>query len=558
MKRQLTIAATAFLSVAALQAQSVADAARFGTTSISGTARYRSMAGAFGALGGDPSCMNDNPAGLAIYRKTSLFSFTPNFKTTSGTAFGSEQTTEKRTNVSMSNMSAIFSFPSSNSDRLVNFTMGIGFERKFDNHSRYNVVLDYCDGCFGDYLKNQANDYLDGKIVAHHAFDWNSETQAPILSMMGYDCYAFEEMPGNEKIVRNPIFDEPYSTHRLTGPNDEADVFQLLYVDEHTRLDQYTISGALNFNDMLYVGASIKISDFSSVISTEFDEQYAYDYDKSYILYDNNFETKGSGVGINLGLLWMPIDNWRIGAAIHTPTWSDFEENYEGWMTTDDDRFIDNDWSGYNAGWRYCFDTPWEYQFSTAYVIGTRGLVSLEYDLRDFSSLRYRKNSDFTVSRSYFTDFNTAIKDYQKLQHTLKIGGEYRITKQWSARAGYAFVTSPWEESARRGWLNVANPDGTLRHDEVKWNNYTNKEYTNIQNILYYSTTKPNYQTQGNQYYWTCGAGWRGKQWTLDAAYMYHYTRYNVAAYPDDFGYCEPVGVSMKEHSFDLTVGYRF
>jgi len=39
---------------------------------IIGTARYSSMAGAFGALGGDPSAIKDNPAGLGIYRKSEL------------------------------------------------------------------------------------------------------------------------------------------------------------------------------------------------------------------------------------------------------------------------------------------------------------------------------------------------------------------------------------------------------------------------------------------------------------------------------------------------------
>ena len=58
--------------------QAVADAVRFGSSNITGTARYRSMAGAFGALGGDPSAMTDNPAGIGIYRGNSEISFTPN------------------------------------------------------------------------------------------------------------------------------------------------------------------------------------------------------------------------------------------------------------------------------------------------------------------------------------------------------------------------------------------------------------------------------------------------------------------------------------------------
>lgn len=569
MKRQLTIAATAFLSVAALQAQysfdpalSIVDATRFGSTNISGTARYRSMAGAFGALGGDPSCMNDNPAGLAIYRGTNLFSFTPNLTQADTHSKGSQSMNSNYSNASMSNMSAIFSFRTPTSDNLVNFTMGIGFERKYQKQTTYDIALDQCEGSFSQYLTNQANYYLDGKVSAQDAFSFEnlSKSQAQYLSRMAWDCYAVEEYPDNHKVVRDPIFDEPYSTTRRTTPNDEAEVYQRLHVRETTRLDQYSISGAFNFNDMFYIGATLNISDFSSILQSNFDEYYSPDFNKSYIKYDNWYETKGSGIGLNVGLLWMPIDNWRIGAAIHTPTWNDFEDSYDGSMTTDDERLSDwsDPWSTLGSYWQYCFNTPWEYQLSTAYIIGTRGLISVEYDMRDFSSLRYKQSDRYSLTTGYLDDINTAVEDYLQMQHTIKVGGEYRINRQWSARAGYAFVTSPYKENARRGWLYTENSDGSIYNGDVNWNNYSDKEYTNIQNLLYYSTTKPNYQTEGNQYYLTCGAGWRGKQWYIDAAFMFHKTGLTACAYPDDFGYAEPVDVDLKEKSFDVTIGYKF
>ena len=49
-------------------AQTDIDALRYSQTSIAGTARFTSMAGAFGALGGDFSSLATNPAGVAIYR----------------------------------------------------------------------------------------------------------------------------------------------------------------------------------------------------------------------------------------------------------------------------------------------------------------------------------------------------------------------------------------------------------------------------------------------------------------------------------------------------------
>ena len=50
-----------------LPAQDITDAVRYGIDHIQGTARFHSLGGAFGALGGDLSAVNVNPAGSAIF-----------------------------------------------------------------------------------------------------------------------------------------------------------------------------------------------------------------------------------------------------------------------------------------------------------------------------------------------------------------------------------------------------------------------------------------------------------------------------------------------------------
>ena len=79
MKRIIASAVAILLVAASVNAQNIVNAAHIGSESISGTARYRSMAGAFGALGGDPSVITDNPAGLAIYRGTNVLTITPHW-----------------------------------------------------------------------------------------------------------------------------------------------------------------------------------------------------------------------------------------------------------------------------------------------------------------------------------------------------------------------------------------------------------------------------------------------------------------------------------------------
>ena len=48
------------------------DAYRYVQTETGGTARFLGMGGAFGALGGDISVLNVNPAGLAVYRSSEV------------------------------------------------------------------------------------------------------------------------------------------------------------------------------------------------------------------------------------------------------------------------------------------------------------------------------------------------------------------------------------------------------------------------------------------------------------------------------------------------------
>ena len=47
--------------------QDISDAVRYSTETTLGTARFKSMSGAFGALGGDLSAVSVNPAGSAIF-----------------------------------------------------------------------------------------------------------------------------------------------------------------------------------------------------------------------------------------------------------------------------------------------------------------------------------------------------------------------------------------------------------------------------------------------------------------------------------------------------------
>src|SRR5690606_18281801 len=64
-KNLLLLVGLAFMCSA--YAQEGQDALRYSLSEIQGTARYRAISGAFGALGGDMSAVSSNPAGSAVF-----------------------------------------------------------------------------------------------------------------------------------------------------------------------------------------------------------------------------------------------------------------------------------------------------------------------------------------------------------------------------------------------------------------------------------------------------------------------------------------------------------
>jgi len=531
-KKYLMLAALTAASVAYTSGQNMVDAVRFGSTDISGTARYRSMAGAFGALGGDISAMNDNPAGLAIYRGTSLLTITPHLGFSSTETLGTQKAKGSDNNFSVSNFGAVFSVMPDNDSPLINFNLGFSIERKQQTFRKMNMVLDHPSGSFGDYLYEQANSYLDDYNMKAEYLGtsnaWN-DNSVPLLSLMGYNSFALDVAQGDPNHVDNPIFDEVYQQSNLL---------------ERTRHDYYNICGSLNFNDVLYVGATVNITDFNSTVEHCFSEDSQKDMNGDYITYDNRVETKGSGLGAIVGVLWKPTEEWRLGASVHTPIWMEMKETYtasmEAYNIMLEEEWLNNpdaqNWCDYNYATEYTYYTPWEYQFSTAYVIGTQAIVSLEYNLRDFKSMRFSEGKHGSQSdHIYYKDMNDTQRKYLQAQHTFKAGLEYRITPKFSARLGYAYKSSPYKKNAL---FTDVDPDDL--------------------SFLYRTATKPNYSTLDDQHYITGGLGWRGKNWTIDLACVSHSMKEYYSAYPCDFADSDIIDFKTHQLNWDLTFGLRF
>ena len=103
------------------------DAIKIGSQQVNGSARFNAMGGAFGALGGDVSALQINPAGSALYNYNH-FSFTGNLQIQKNKSiFENNSSNAKESDLNLSNFGAIFVIDSKNQDQaLKKVTIGLG------------------------------------------------------------------------------------------------------------------------------------------------------------------------------------------------------------------------------------------------------------------------------------------------------------------------------------------------------------------------------------------------------------------------------------------------
>ena len=106
----------------------------------------------------------------------------------------------------------------------------------------------------------------------------------------------------------------------------------------------------------------------------------------------------------------------------------------------------------------YAFRSPDRWIFSLAGVVGQTALLSLDYELTDYRKMRLGNRDDDT----YYSDITQQAERDFKVGQTLKLGAEYRVTPQFSVRAGYVWQASPMQGRLTAGGEIFTS--GTVTH----------------------------------------------------------------------------------------------
>lgn len=526
-----------------INAQDAFDVLQMSQTELRGTSRFQSMAGAFGALGGDLSTLTQNPAGIGVYRSSDL-GITMSVDCNSVKA-GVDKMNETRFNIN--NVGYVGAIRL-NSETVPNLNFGFTYNR-LQSFNRHYV------GGVADIPTSMSN-FIADEFVNVPGF-----TDADLYWTDDFNPY----FDGNAPWAAVTTFDMPTKTYGYVGiinANDgymqglfgDATTGNAYYeVDERGHADEYNIGFGGNVANKLYFGLDFGILDldYRSFQAYEEDLNNAYVMTDDEDLYQspisnhntradwglyNYLHSEGTGVNFKLGLIWRPTQALRIGAAFHTPTFYDMRDTYyveASLKAYQDGNQLYSATKGSNDGYdyssNYTISTPWRFMGSVAGVIGTQGIISLDYEYVANQTMRIGDDRG-----NNYPDVTYNVKDYFKPSHIIRLGAEYRVNPSWSLRAGYSYKTTQVKKGV----------------DDYDYNIIT-------------VGTNPTYQYDNTVQNITCGVGYRYKSFYSDVAYVHNIREsvYNAfSPINDEYGYEPNVSADVKNNNnrISLTLGMRF
>lgn len=521
--------------------QTAIDAFQLSHSDLRGTARYMSMGGAFGALGGDLSTLNNNPGGIGLYRKSEL-GVTLNIEASSiksATSIMTQSTSQ--TKVSVPNFGYVGAAWLGN-DVMPYFTWGVSYGRIVNMNRRYKGQA-RMNGSLYNYVAQYSDGYTSNQLSAEGTDNggYSSPDYIPWLSILSYNGMAINPI-GSTSQYQGPWQNDHVNSNGDRTPSTGISEFD---VDEHGYVDEYAIDFGGNIMNTVYWGMGFGITDIELTQNTHYTEDIknAVIMDPTAELGDleignanttlsNYKHIDGTGFNFKLGVIVRPINALRIGFAFHTPTYYNINQssgadlNYDYTFFNPDGHNIN--YSGTPNEYRsWKLRTPWRMQVSAAGIIGTSGIISMEYEYRPYQNMNLR--SDYGDE---LTNYNQDIKTYYKSANILRFGAEYRILPQLSIRAGYVHESTPTGTAISNNEVTVytSNPDDT--------------------------GTNPAYTLDNSTQYITCGLGYRYKNFSIDAAYVYkHRTSEYHSFTPNDA--FDTAGLTATPYQAKLTENYN-
>nr|WP_321222308.1 outer membrane protein transport protein [uncultured Psychroserpens sp.] len=471
--KKLTILAIGVLSMSNIMAQDISDALRYSQDEIQGSARYRALSGAFGALGGDMSAVSSNPAGSAVFTRSHASFSLSSLNVDNDVSYFNGRSSSSDSKIDIHQAGAAFVFQNTDeSSSWKKFVLSVAYDKTANHDDRWvasgtntnsidSYFLNYAQGLRLDEISAFPGETLSEAYSEIGSFYGFGNQQA----FLGYESFILE--PAN-----NTDDNTVYTSNIAPGTfNQQYDYVARGYNGK------FSFNAATQYEDKLYLGLNLNTHFINYEKFTYLNEANSNDGSLvNNVGFENNLLTTGNGFSFQLGAILKLTQELRAGFTYNSPTWFTITEETSQSIST-----VATDSQGsfstniapniINIFPDYRLQSPGKITGSLAYVFGEQGLISFDYSRRDHTKTKFKPTSD-----AFFASQNDIMNSIFKTANSYRIGGEYKI-KQVSLRGGYRFEESPYENDSFYGDLtgyslgigyNFGNTKLDLTYDQAE------------------------------------------------------------------------------------------
>lgn len=432
------------LAFSTTHAQLPDDALRTAWYIPGGSARNMAIGGAMGSLGGDISAANINPAGIGLY-KTSEFIISPGVMLNSNKLkyFGIDSSSGKNA-FSYGSSGFIFGNANPNRSNRTSSAFAITFTQlaSYNNHVAYRGINDY---------SSYSEQYLE-ELVRDGASPIAAEQNYIFGSSLAYRTYLIDSVNINGQ----------FTGYKSLVPVGTG-IIQEKTEDTKGGMHEISFAFAGNTEDKLYLGASINIPFLSykrDLFYRETDATKNPNNNFDFSEFTENFSSSGVGINAKMGLIYKATKQFRLGFALHTPSFMSMKDKIRASMSTNTEGYTpygtltesSDNLNGGNAGERtYTLQTPWRAIGSLSFVFSEtadtkkqRGFITADLEYVNYRGARfYSADANDETGVNYYTTLNDVIKDVYKGALNFRAGGEIKFDPLM-LRLGAAYYGSPY------------------------------------------------------------------------------------------------------------------
>ncbi len=415
------------------KAQTSQDAFNLSTYGVFGSARYNSMGGAFGSLGGDLSSISDNPAGAAVFLFPEVgMSFEMNFN--SSLAIGNMRNSSVNESFSdLNQFGLIFSLKNSKEEPFNKINFGFNVQKVQDFRNNFNQIssrsigldqffLNYAQGMVLDDLMTRENETID-ELYDFLGSNYGYSGQQAFLGFNGY--------------IIDPVSNDPLNNSYVSSAKYDR-VDHDFYLNKNGDHKKYSFTIATQYKKNTYIGLNLNSHQINyHEVSDISESNYLSDSKIDFIRFNNDVMTYGRGFSAQVGIITKFKNNLRLGFSYQSPTRLNLTEEsiqflisdnfYQGSLIRDivDPQIINIS--------NYKLSTPSKTSISASLIIGSKrkGLISAEYSSKNYGNINFISNQN-----NYFRSLNQELTSTYKSASMLRLGGELR-SNNFSFRAGY-------------------------------------------------------------------------------------------------------------------------